>query len=227
MQFIPIVVREADGGVTGDSVTPEGYGEFLREVFARWIYHDLGRTEVQLFSEMALVLAGQEANLCWLRRTCGNVPVVERDGGVYACDHFVRPEYRVGSIFEDDLAALMDGDRQADFGTRKLSGLTGHCRRCPWLKLCNGACPKDRFARSPEGEEGQYYLCPGLERFFAYAVPRLSEAMRLSARRKSQAEIMQTLVQEERTRFRGVSRNAPCPCGSGLKFKSCCQRLVP
>lgn len=227
MQFIPIVVRTEGGGVTEDSVDPERYGEFLKDVFAEWLFHDLGRTEVQLFSEMALALSGREPNLCWLRRTCGNVPVVERDGGVFACDHFVRPEYRIGSIWESGLAELVDGEAQADFGRRKLDGLTAHCRACPWLKICNGACPKDRFARSPEGEEGQYYLCAGLERFFAYAVPRLGEAMRLSARRFSQAEIMRELVQQERARHRGVSRNGPCPCGSGRKFKSCCQKRLP
>ena len=227
MQFIPIVVRRPEGGVTAESVSPEGYGAFLKEVFSRWLYHDLGRTEVQLFSELALALTGQEPNLCWLRRTCGSVPVVERDGGIYACDHFVRPEYRFGSLDGDGLGAVVNGDRQTAFGAAKRDALTRHCRACPWLRLCGGACPKDRFALSPDGEPGQYYLCPGLEDFFAYAVPRLNEAMQLSARKLSQAEIMAALVRVERERYRGVSRNDPCPCGSGKKFKSCCQRLAP
>ena len=226
MQFIPIVVREG-GGVTADSVTPELYGSFLKEVFSQWVFHDMGRTEVQLFSETALALSGQEPNLCWLRRTCGHVPVVEKDGGVFACDHFVRPEYRVGSIEGGGLAALVDGERLTAFGEAKRASLTAHCRACPWLSLCGGACPKDRFARSPEGEAGQYYLCAGLEQYFAYAVPILREAMRLSAQKKTPGEIMASLTQAERAKYRGVSRNDPCPCGSGKKFKSCCQRLCP
>ena len=225
MQFIPIVVREGEG-VTADSVTPELYGAFLKEVFSQWAFHDMGRTEVQLFSETALALAGQEPNLCWLRRTCGHVPVVEKDGGVFACDHFVRPDYRVGSL-EDGLAALVDGERLTAFGEAKRDSLTAHCRACPWLSLCGGACPKDRFARSPEGEAGQYYLCEGLESYFAYAVPVLKEAMRLSAQGKKPPEIMAALTQAERARHRGVSRNDPCPCGSGKKYKNCCQRLCP
>ena len=226
MQFIPIVVRTADG-VTPDSVSPEAYGTFLQDVFNEWIFHDMGRTEVQLFSETALALSGQEPNLCWLRRTCGHVPVIEKDGGVYACDHYVRPEYRVGSIHGDGLGAIVNGARQTAFGDAKQAGLTGHCRACPWLSLCNGACPKDRFLTSPEGEPGQYYLCAGLEKYFSYAVPLLREAMRLSAQGKAPTEITAALLRRERERLRGISRNDPCPCGSGKKFKSCCQRLCP
>ena len=227
MQFIPIVRRDASGTVTPDSVAPRQYGSFLKDVFAEWIFHDLERAEVQLFSEMALVLSGQPANLCWMRETCGHVPVIEKDGGVYACDHFVRPEYRVGSVLKDDLAALMAAGPQLDFGLAKRDGQTAYCRACPWRKLCNGGCPKDRFAATPDGEPGQYYLCEGLRDFFAYAVPRLTAAMRLSAQRKSQREIMAELVRQERERCKGVSRNDPCPCGSGAKFKSCCQKRVP
>ena len=222
MQFIPIVVRTADS-VTPESVTPELYGRFLQDVFAQWVFHDMGRTEVQLFSETALALSGREPNLCWLRKACGHVPVVEKDGGIYACDHFVRPEYRIGSLAEDGLGAAVDGSRMTAFGAAKQASLTAHCRACPWLDLCGGACPKDRFALSPEGEAGQYYLCAGLEAYFAYAVPLLKEAMRLSAQRKTPQDIMTALIQRERGRFRGVSR----PCGSGRKFKSCCQRLCP
>ena len=227
IQFIPIVRRDEAGQVTPDSVSPEQYGTFLKDVFAAWIFHDLDKAEVQLFSEMALVLSGQEANLCWMRGRCGSVPVIEKDGGVYACDHFVRPEYRIGAIGEDSLATLMTSARQADFGKAKEASLTAACRACPWLSLCNGGCPKDRFARTESGEEGQYYLCAGLRDFFAYAVPLLKEAMRLSTLRKSRQEIMDALVRQERERYRDVSRNDPCPCGSGRKFKSCCQRRCP
>ena len=225
MQFIPIVVRQGEG-VTADSVTPALYGAFLKEVFAQWVFHDMGSTEVQLFSETALALSGREPNLCWLRKSCGHVPIVEKDGGVFACDHFVRPEYRVGSL-EDGLASLVDGEALTAFGEAKSASLTAHCRACPWLSLCGGACPKDRFATSPEGEAGQYYLCEGLEAYFAYAVPILKEAMRLSAQKKAPPEIMAALTQAERAKYRGLSRNDPCPCGSGKKFKSCCQRLCP
>lgn len=227
MQFIPIVRRDDQGHVTEDSVSPAQYGEFLKDVFARWIYHDLDKTEVQLFSEMALVLSGKEANLCWMRETCGHVPVIEKDGSVFACDHFVRPEYRIGSIAADEWQTLITGQQQTQFGLQKKDGLTPQCRVCPWLTLCHGGCPKDRFALSTDGDAGQYYLCNGLRSFFSYAVPRLRDAMALSARHKGRQEIMDLLTQKERELYRGVSRNDPCPCGSGKKFKQCCQHRCP
>ena len=226
MQFIPIVRRE-HGQVTEDSVSPRAYGEFLRDVFAQWIFHDLDKCEVQLFSETALVLSGQEANLCWMRETCGHVPVIEKDGSVFACDHFVRPEYCLGSIETDSLDTLMQSPEQTRFGLEKKDALTAACRSCPWLSLCHGGCPKDRFACSPEGEQGQYYLCEGLKAFFAYAVPRLRDAMSLSSRGMNRKDIMDFLIQKERASVRNLSRNDPCPCGSGKKYKQCCQKRCP
>ena len=227
MQFIPIVVRDGPDGVTKESVSPQAYGQFLKEVFSQWLYHDLDKTEVQLFSETALVLAGRKAHLCWLQETCGRALVVERDGTVFSCDHFVRPDYRIGSVWEDDLKDLVDGSRQRAFGNRKASGLTAYCRACPHLPICRGGCLKDRFGTAPTGEPEQYYLCEGLRSFFDYAVPRLRETMRLSARGMSRPDIMNTLTARERANYQSVSRNDPCPCVSGRKFKQCCQPLIP
>ena len=227
MQFIPIVVRTEDGGVSPDSVTPEAYGEFLKDVFFEWFYHDLGRTEVQLFSEMSLVLAGQKPNLCMLGETCGNVLVVEKDGGIYSCDHFVEPSHRIGSVLTNGFQEVLSSEFQSGFGHFKQEGLSAECKRCPYLSLCGGACPKDRFAKSIDGENGQYYLCPGLYEFFAYAVPRLKRAMQLSGEKKSPPEMTQILIREERKLYQSVGRNDPCPCGSGRKYKQCCLRRTP
>ena len=237
MQFIPIIVRQEEAdpaaaqketkpSLTADSVTPELYGEFLKDVFAEWYYHDMGRTEVQLFSETALALTGSEPNLCWMRPTCGDVLIAERDGSVYACDHFVRPDYKIGSL-GDGLLDLYLQPKQQSFGSSKKDSLTAQCRRCPYLSLCGGGCLKDRFALSEDGEPGQYYLCPGLISYFDYAVPRLKRAMDLSSARKSPDEIMRITTQEERSHYKMISRNDPCPCGSGRKFKNCCQRRLP
>ncbi len=228
MQFIPIVVRtDEKQGVSPDSVTPQAYGEFLKDVFFEWFYHDLGSTEIQLFSETSLALTGKNPNLCWMAPTCGNVLIVEKDGGVYSCDHFVDPAHRIGSVKTDSFQDLLSSEFQSHFGQSKKEALTRECLSCPHLSLCGGGCLKDRFALSADGEEGQYYLCPGLQSFFDYAVPRLQAAMRLSAQKKTPSQIQSLLVTEERARFTGVGRNDPCPCGSGLKFKFCCQKRVP
>ena len=227
LQFIPVIGRGSDGRLSEHSVTPEQYGSFLMDVFSEWFFHDLDRTEVQLFSETARMLSGSDPSLCWLRESCGDVPVVEKDGSVYACDHFVLPEYRRGSIRTDSLQDLVSSESQRRFGAQKKEALTGFCRACPWLFLCHGGCPKDRFTLSPEGEPGQYALCAGLRTWFSYAVPRLRRAMELSAMGKTQHEIMNMLTLEEREKVRNISRNDPCPCGSGKKYKQCCMRRCP
>lgn len=227
IQFIPIVVRRGEEGVTPESVSAASYGQFLKEVFSEWLYHDLDRTEVQLFSEMALVLSGKQANLCWMRKTCGDVPVVEKDGSVFSCDHFVRREFRLGSIRESGLSELMVSPAQIRFGREKRDGLSETCLSCPWLELCNGGCPKDRFLPLPHETVKQYFLCEGLKDFFSYAVPRLKEAMRLSMKGQTRQQIMEELTRQERERFRGLSRNDPCPCGSGKKLKKCCLQYCP
>ncbi|MBQ8995714.1 MAG: anaerobic sulfatase maturase [Oscillospiraceae bacterium] len=221
MQFIPVVNRAQDGTVLPESVTPEQYGDFLCQIFNRWIYHDLGKVNVQLFIELINVLAGGEASLCWLQETCGKVPVIEADGGVYSCDHFVREQYYLGTL-DDPISDLITGEKQASFHIEKKEGLTGKCLSCPYLSLCHGGCPKDRFLVNENGEQGQYYLCEGLRQLFRVARGPMKRLVELNALHFPQQEIMQVLRQEEQQMWKGVGRNDPCPCGSGKKAKKCC-----
>ena len=221
IQFIPVVNRSAEGGLAPESVDPEAYGEFLCTVFNRWLYHDLGRVNVQLFVELANMIAGEPASLCWLRERCGDVPVIEADGAVYACDHFVRKDHRIGEI-GTPLDELLDTDFQRAFGAKKKDGLTEQCLSCPYLRLCNGGCPKDRFGISADGEKGHNVLCPGLTQLFRVAEGPLKRLVELNGKGYSKEQIMTALRKEEQERWAGIGRNDPCPCGSGKKAKRCC-----
>ena len=192
VQFIPVVIRSGEGAAPG-SVSPEGYGRFLTAVFDEWVRHDLGVLDVQLFAEMARIMAGGQASLCWMSPTCGHVLIVEEDGAVYSCDHFVDPAHRLGSLREGSLARMAEGDFQRAFGLAKRENLTDECRACPYLRFCNGGCPKDRFGLSAEGQPGQYWLCTGLKAFFAHAQPILERVMAMSAQGKTPPEIMAEL----------------------------------
>ncbi len=227
IQFIPIVNQDGAGGITADSITPEGYGEFLKDVFAEWFFHDMGTVNVQMFAEMAKVLAGGEASLCTMAPVCGNVLVAEHDGGIYSCDHFVDAAHYLGNLEDTDLQTLLKSRFQQTFGLSKQDTLTAMCRTCPFLKLCSGGCLKDRFGRSPEGETGHNWLCTGLLSFYRYAVPLLTEAIRLSSLHVPGPQIRTRLIQAERSKYQGIGRNDPCPCGSGRKFKVCCARRIP
>ncbi len=199
VQFIPVVIRGADGAASAGSVSPEGYGRFLTAVFDEWVRHDLGKLDVQLFAEMARIMAGGRASLCWMSPTCGHVLIAEEDGAVYSCDHFVDPEHRLGTLREGSLARLAEGAFQRAFGLAKRENLTSECRACPYLRFCNGGCPKDRFGISAEGQPGQYWLCAGLKKFFAHAEPVLKRVMDMSAEGKTPPEIMARLKEPTNT----------------------------
>jgi len=222
IQFIPIVRLTADGQPTADSVTGEGYGAFLCAVFDEWVRHDLGRLNVQLFAEMALVWSGGKASLCWMAPTCGRVLIVEHDGSVYSCDHFVNPDHRIGNLESSSLSELADLPVQRRFGNEKQTKLPLQCHACSWLALCNGGCPKDRFVLAENGEQGLNYLCGGLRQFFAHAEQPLRHVLQLRKQGLTSEAIMDELLAESQARWRGVGRNDPCPCGSGRKAKYCC-----
>lgn len=193
IQFIPIVVRMPDGSMAPTSVTPQRYGDFLCRVFDLWVREDLGKLDVQLFAEMARILAGGAPSLCWMSPTCGRVLIVEEDGGVYACDHFVDREHRLGDLLTGKLGDLANTPRQLAFGEAKRSTLTWECKECPWYQFCGGDCPKDRFSLSQDGETNHSFLCQGLKHFFSYASPRLQQIMEWSRQGKAPSEIMKIL----------------------------------
>jgi uncharacterized protein len=197
IQFIPIVRKTPDGEIAPETVGGEEYGRFLCEIFDEWLLNDLGKTEVQLFAETAMVRSGRVAALCWMAPTCGRVLIVERDGGVYACDHFVTPEYRLGDIAEEGIASLVNSPGQLRFGVNKFDALPKQCRKCRWLSLCNGGCPKDRLAVTASGEPGLTVLCEGLRRFFAPSEEPMKRAMALRRRGLGAEEIMARLRKEK------------------------------
>jgi uncharacterized protein len=227
IQFIPIVRRDHEGKPTPDSVSGVGYGDFLCAIFDEWALHDLGRLDVQLFAETLRVWSGGEAALCWMSPTCGRALIVEQDGGVYACDHYVTPDHRIGDIHASDLGDLADSPVQRRFGDDKRDKLPALCRSCPWLAVCNGGCPKDRVALSDDGEPGLNHLCSGLRRFFAYIQPAAKLISLLSGQGYAPEAIMGELRAYMQSRWKGVGRNDPCPCGSGRKAKNCCWQRRP
>ncbi|MFC1954346.1 anaerobic sulfatase maturase [Chloroflexota bacterium] len=227
IQFIPIVRHGNDGQISSESVSGEEYGRFLCSVFNEWIHHDLGILDVQNFAELSLVWSGGTANLCWMAPTCGRVLIVEHDGGIYACDHFVSPEYHKGNLKTSLLSKLIDSTDQRKFGNDKRDKLPAQCRNCSWISVCNGECPKNRFILSEDGEPGLNYLCSGLQQFFSHAERPTKKVIEGKKRGLSNEVIMAELRAESLARWKGIGRNDPCPCGSGRKAKQCCWSLRP
>ena len=228
IQFIPIVRKVGPANnVSADSVPGAAYGKFLCAVFDEWALHDMGRLEVQLFAETMRVWSGGEAGLCWMAPVCGRALIVEKDGSVYSCDHFVNSDHLIGNINSSHLGELAALPVQIRFGEDKRGKLTAQCRSCKWLGVCNGGCPKDRFAISKENEPGQNYLCDGLMQFFSYIEPAFKIINSLARNGLAPIEIMSRLRTMMQAKWKGVGRNDPCPCGSGLKAKNCCWSKRP
>jgi uncharacterized protein len=162
-----------DSVVTDWSVDPDDWGTFLCQCFDEWLRKDLGKVLVNLFETAVAQTMGLPAQICITGEFCGKGLAVEHDGSVFACDHYVYPEYRAGNIKDRPISEMVFSRRQMEFGFAKRDTLPQYCRQCPHLKLCWGECPKNRLIRSPEGEIGLNYLCPGLKRFFAHAEPHI------------------------------------------------------
>ena len=224
LSFIPLVEPQParQGGVGERSVPAEAFGEFLCAIFDEWVRHDIGRIIVQSFEEAARPAYGLDHSLCIFRPTCGDVPVIEHNGDFYQCDHFVTPEHRLGNIRETPLAELLESPAQEAFGRAKQETLPRYCQECGVLNMCHGGCPKDRIARTPDGEPGLNYLCAGYRKFFTHCRPYTLRMAALQWAGQPPERLMEQLRAEELMVLPKAGRNDPCPCGSGLKFKKCC-----
>jgi len=190
-------------------------------------FYDLDRVNVQMFAETANIWAGGGAGLCWMAPVCGRALIVEVDGGVYSCDHYVTPEHRIGDIYGSYLGDLANSAEQKIFGEKKRDSLPHQCRTCAWLSVCNGGCPKDRFALSEDKEPGLNFLCEGLRKFFSHAQPAMNVIIQQTKQGKATQAIMADLRAQALAQWKGIGRNDPCPCGSGKKAKNCCWSKRP
>ena len=164
--FIPVVEREDAGRPEGYTVPPEDYGAFLCTVFDLWKAKDIGSIKIQIFEEALRTAFSQDHTLCIFKKTCGGVPVLELNGDVYSCDHFVEDDHLLGNISEKTLSEMLDSDQQREFGDNKLNSLPAYCLDCEVRDMCNGGCPKNRFGKAPGGEPGLNYLCPSYKMIF-------------------------------------------------------------
>jgi uncharacterized protein len=210
--FLPLVERVGDG-VGDDTVPAEAFGAFLCTIFDEWRVEDIGAIKVQIFEEATRTAFGQDHSLCLFRPTCGDIPVVEYNGDVFACDHFVEPAWRIGNIADTPLAEILRSDRLTAFGLNKRNALPQSCRSCEVLAMCNGECPKNRFVPSGDGSEKLNYLCAGYRLFFNHC----SSFVNAVAKQWHQSVDSGNISIPSRT-----ARNEPCPCGSGRKYKKCC-----
>jgi uncharacterized protein len=160
--------EESQTEVTAWTVFPEEYGDFLIAIYEEWVRHDVGTVFVMNFEWALNAWIGNPSPVCTHAVQCGRSVVMEHNGDVYACDHCVYPEYRLGNIATDTLTEMVEKSRQWGFGVTKETSLSRWCRECEVRAACHGGCPKHRFAKTYYNEPGLHYLCAGYKKFFLH-----------------------------------------------------------
>ncbi|WP_210260025.1 anaerobic sulfatase maturase [Martelella sp. HB161492] len=203
IQFIPAVERRAPGRQTGEVLHPQNagedavltswsvsgrdYGQFMAAVFDEWVRRDVGSVFVQLFDNSLLAWTGQSAALCVMQPSCGQSLVVEMNGDVYSCDHYVYPQNKLGNINSDALARLVDSKAQRSFAAAKAS-LPHGCNRCEWRFVCQGGCPKHRIHQA--GRQWSNHLCEGYQIMFSHMAPYMDFMADCLRKRQAPAHVM-------------------------------------
>lgn len=186
LQFTPIVerlTRHEDGrtlasladkdeiSLSEASVAPEQWGYFLCAIFDEWVRKDVGKIFVEIFDCTLANWMGISPGICAYSKECGHAGVMEHNGDVYSCDHFVFPEYKLGNIRDHSLIDMLYGEQQQEFSRLKHSSLPRQCKECDMEFACHGECPKNRFMKDKYGDSGLNYLCPGYYHYYLHVAP--------------------------------------------------------
>ena len=219
-QYIPCVEFDAAGKPLPFSVGPEAWGAFLCTLFDLWYPADTRRVSIRLFDSVLFKLVEGVANVCHMGRDCRQYFLVEHNGDVYPCDFFAEPDLKLGNIMEQSWDELLAMPVYRDFGLCK-STWNPACEACPWVDLCAGDCLKHRYAGSRDPRRLSH-LCAGWKKFYAHTQARFQKlAEQVRRERRLQNAAFEMAIPGKTG---AVGRNAPCPCGSGKKFKFCCGR---
>ena len=208
LQFTPIVERltEHEDGRTlasladdreiplaDASVPPQQWGNFLCTIFDDWVRHDVGKTFVEIFDCTLANWMGVLPGICAYSKECGHAGVMEHNGDVYSCDHFVFPEYKLGNIREQSLIDMLYGEKQQAFSRLKHTSLPRQCKECDMEFACHGECPKNRFEKDKYGEPGLNYLCQGYYQYYTHVAPYMDFMKRELLAQRPPANIMNVL----------------------------------
>lgn len=226
LQFTPIVERltkHEDGRTLASladdreipladaSVTPQQWGNFLCTIFDDWVRHDVGKTFVEIFDCTLANWMGVLPGICAYSKECGHAGVMEHNGDVYSCDHFVFPEYKLGNIRDQSLIDMLYGEKQQAFSRLKHTSLPRQCKECDMEFACHGECPKNRFEKDKYGEPGLNYLCQGYYQYYTHVAPYMDFMKRELLAQRPPANIMNVL-QIFKSNFPPISKKKQYLC---------------
>lgn len=200
LQFMPVVEHVKGGRIVDPSepgaqiapwsVSASAFGRFLCDIFDQWVRNDVGRYFVGQFDAALASWCRVSPGICAFGETCGGNAVIEHNGDVYPCDHFVYSKYKLGNIADNTIPEMMASDAMVRFGIDKRNSLPSACRQCQWRFACNGECPKHRFNRTERGETGLNALCAGYKMFYSHVAPYMDVMKQLLSQGLSPAGVM-------------------------------------
>ena len=214
-QYIPCVEFDTDGNLRPFSITGKEWGIFLSDLFDEWIKEDVKKVSVRLFDSIIEYLVHGRYNICYMGESCVQYFVVEYDGSVYPCDFFVRKDLLLGNVKTDSWEDLFKSKKYQDFGGQK-ANWNKECELCPYLSLCHGDCQKFRYGAQKTAKRLSN-LCQGWKIFYTKTLPRFKI---IADNFKKENKLSEPYS----FKFPKFGRNELCPCGSGKKFKSCCDK---
>lgn len=199
-RHLATLTDDATAPVTDFSVTPEQWGRFLCAIFDEWVRNDVGQTYVELFDCILANWVGVTPGICVYAKECGHAGIMEFNGDVYSCDHFVFPEYRLGNIREKTITEMLYGEQQQQFSRLKSQPLPKECKECEWEFACHGECPRTRFIKDVYGNPGKNYLCEGYRMFFRHIAPYMDFMKKEYMNQRPPSNVMQHIQEIEDSR---------------------------
>ncbi len=219
VQFIPCMdfkAQEIDKSGTY-LITPEQYGHFLCEAFDIWYNDGFPETSIRFFDNILNVYLHREAEECIHRKTCPKTLIIEQNGDTYPCDFFISDEYKLGNVGVDNVEDILNSPVYNDF-LRMKPNLLQKCKRCDYLHLCHGGCPRNRMWVEYEDQVDVDYFCDSYMRIYEYANKRMEVV--------AQNIITRWMIDYKKSGLNLPGRNDVCLCGSGKKYKKCCEKLA-
>lgn len=199
-RHLATLTDDATAPVTDFSVTPEQWGRFLCAIFDEWVRNDVGQTYVELFDCILANWVGVTPGICVYAKECGHAGIMEFNGDVYTCDHFVFPEYRLGNIRKKTITEMLYGEQQQQFSRLKSQSLPKECKKCEWEFACHGECPRTRFIKDVYGNPGKNYLCEGYRMFFRHIAPYMDFMKKEYMNQRPPSNVMQHIQEIEDSR---------------------------
>lgn len=199
-RHLATLTDDATAPVTDFSVTPEQWGRFLCAIFDEWVRNDVGQTYVELFDCILANWVGVTPGICVYAKECGHAGIMEFNGDVYSCDHFVFPEYRLGNIRKKTITEMLYGEQQQQFSRLKSQSLPKECKKCEWEFACHGECPRTRFIKDVYGNPGKNYLCEGYRMFFRHIAPYMDFMKKEYMNQRPPSNVMQHIQEIEDSR---------------------------